>query len=47
VVLREGRPDDIERFVDGALLVDLWGDLVLPAEIRAAWQQVIDRELRT
>lgn len=47
VVLREGRPDDIERFVDGALLVDLWGDLVLPAEIRAAWQQVIDRELHT
>lgn len=47
VVLREGTPDDIERFVDGALLVDLWGDLVLPAEIRAAWQQVIDRELRT
>ena len=46
VVLREGGPDDIERLVDGALLVDLWDDLVLPDEIRDAWQQVIDRELR-
>jgi hypothetical protein len=28
--------------VDGALLVDLWSELVLPAEIRASWQPVID-----
>jgi transcriptional regulator with XRE-family HTH domain len=42
VVLREGMPADLLRFVDGALLVDLWPDLVLPSEIRNAWQPVID-----
>lgn len=41
-VLREGRPVDIERFVDGALLVDAWDDLVLPMALRAAWQPLID-----
>lgn len=41
-VLREGRPVDIESIVDGALLVDLWTDLVLPRRIRTAWQPVID-----
>jgi transcriptional regulator with XRE-family HTH domain len=40
--LREGRPVDIERFVDGALLVDAWDDLVLPMALRAAWQPLID-----
>lgn len=42
VVLREGRPVDIECFVDGALLVDAWDDMVLPRQIRAAWQPAID-----
>lgn len=42
VVLREGRPVDIESIVDGALLVDLWTDLVLPRRLRIAWQPVID-----
>jgi transcriptional regulator with XRE-family HTH domain len=37
VVLRQGRPADILAFVDGALLVDLWPDLDLPAGLRAAW----------
>lgn len=31
--------------VDGALLVDPWDDLVLPADIRQAWQELIDGEL--
>jgi hypothetical protein len=35
-------PADILRFVDGALLVDLWADLVLPRELRTAWQPAID-----
>jgi hypothetical protein len=35
-------PSDIKGSVDGALLVDLWTDLVLPREIRDAWQPVID-----
>lgn len=29
-VLREGGPEDIERYVHGALLVDSWSDLFLP-----------------
>jgi transcriptional regulator with XRE-family HTH domain len=45
VVLREGTPTDIDTYVDGALLVDVWDDLVLPADIRRAWRDVIDQEL--
>jgi transcriptional regulator with XRE-family HTH domain len=37
VVLREGMPADILRYVDGALLIDLWPELVLPRELRDAW----------
>lgn len=33
---------DITPYIDGVLLVDLWTDLVLPREIRDAWQPVID-----
>jgi transcriptional regulator with XRE-family HTH domain len=43
VVLREGTPADIAAMVDGALLVDLWDELVLPRQVRAAWQPLIDR----
>lgn len=42
VVLREGTPAMIEAVVDGALLVDCWSELVLPAELRRAWQPLID-----
>ncbi len=45
VVLREGTPDDIRSIVDGALLVDLWVDLVLPRVVQAAWDSVIRAEL--
>ena len=41
VVLQEGRPADIMSYVDGALLVDLWDDLVLPRAVRSAWAPVI------
>jgi transcriptional regulator with XRE-family HTH domain len=41
VVLREGRPEDIVRYVDGALLVDLWDELVIPASVRAGWASVV------
>lgn len=41
-VLREGGPQDILRYVDGALLVDLWPEIVLPRALRAAWDDVID-----
>jgi transcriptional regulator with XRE-family HTH domain len=43
LVLREGTPNDIASVVDGALLVDAWPDLILPAELRQAWQHLIDR----
>jgi transcriptional regulator with XRE-family HTH domain len=42
IVLREGTPTDLLRYVDGALLIDLWPDLVLPRDVRAAWQPLID-----
>jgi transcriptional regulator with XRE-family HTH domain len=41
-ILREGRAADIEGYIDGALLVDAWDDLVLPRSIRAAWQPLIE-----
>lgn len=41
VVLREGRAIDIGRYVDGALLVDLWDELVLPRDVREAWTPLI------
>jgi hypothetical protein len=41
VVLQEGRPADILAYVDGALLVDIWDDLVLPRAVRSAWAPVI------
>jgi transcriptional regulator with XRE-family HTH domain len=41
VVLREGDPDDVLRYIDGVLLVDIWDELVLPRSVRAAWDPVI------
>lgn len=41
IVLREGRPEDVLAYVDGALLVDLWEELVLPSAIRQAWHHVV------
>jgi transcriptional regulator with XRE-family HTH domain len=45
VVLVEGRSVDLASFVDGALLVDVWGDLVLPAEIRQQWEPIVGKVL--
>jgi transcriptional regulator with XRE-family HTH domain len=39
IVLREGTAEDILAYVDGALLVDAWPELVLPAPIRRQWEQ--------
>lgn len=41
IVLREGAPDDLLTYVDGVLLTDLWLDLVLPRDIRAAWDPLV------
>jgi transcriptional regulator with XRE-family HTH domain len=45
IVLREGRPDDIEAIVDGVLLCEAWPDLVLPRELRSAWERLIAAQL--
>jgi len=42
-LLRAGIPVWMWRWVDGALLVDLWDELDLPRQLRAAWQPLIDR----
>jgi transcriptional regulator with XRE-family HTH domain len=41
IVLQEGAPADILTYVDGALLVDLWDDLVLPRAVRSAWAPLV------
>jgi len=41
IVLQEGTPAGILAYVDGALLVDLWEDLVLPRSVRSAWAPLI------
>lgn len=41
IVLREGGPDELAAYVEGALLVDRWPELVLPREIRTAWAPLI------
>ncbi|HEX8766832.1 MAG TPA: hypothetical protein VF714_00595 [Jatrophihabitans sp.] len=40
--VRAGGPEDVLRYIDGVLLVDLWNELVLPPDVRAAWWPVID-----
>ncbi|MGH8892364.1 MAG: helix-turn-helix transcriptional regulator [Actinomycetes bacterium] len=41
IVLREGGPADVRAYIDGALLVDLWDELVLPVAVRSAWQPTV------
>lgn len=41
IVLREGRPEDIESVVDALLLCEAWPDLVLPRALIAAWKPLI------
>jgi transcriptional regulator with XRE-family HTH domain len=41
IVLQEGRPEDILAYIDGALLADLWEDLVLPRAVRLAWAPLV------
>jgi transcriptional regulator with XRE-family HTH domain len=43
LVLREGNDADVLTYIDGALLVDLWDELVLPRAVRAAWSPLIDQ----
>jgi DNA-binding XRE family transcriptional regulator len=41
-VMVEGDQHMIMRWVDGALLVDVWAELVLPEKIRAAWAPAVE-----
>lgn len=41
IVLREGEPADLLAYLDGALLVDLWDDLVIPRAVCGAWEPLI------
>lgn len=43
VVLREGRPVDIESIVDASLLVDGWEEMFLPRAVRSAWQPLVEK----
>lgn len=45
LVLQDGTPKDIESIIDGAFLVDLWNELVIPKQVSAAWQPLIDAAL--
>jgi hypothetical protein len=40
-VLREGSPQEVLTYIDGVLLVDLWEELVLRRDLRAAWDPLI------
>ncbi|WP_208297848.1 helix-turn-helix transcriptional regulator [Actinophytocola oryzae] len=40
-VLREGDEKEVLTYIDGVLLVDLWEELVLPRDVRAAWDPLI------
>lgn len=41
-LLIEGTQHMIQRWVDGALLVDLWTELQLPEKIRARWTPAVE-----
>ena len=41
-LLVKGDAEQIMRWVDGALLVDLWDELELPLRIRAAWEPAVE-----
>jgi hypothetical protein len=45
IVLREGTPDHVLTYIDGALLIDLWSELVVPRDLRIAWTPVIEQIL--
>lgn len=40
-LLRRGTPQQMIRWIDGGLLVDVWGELDLPQPVREAWEPAI------
>jgi transcriptional regulator with XRE-family HTH domain len=45
IVLREGTAEDLLTYIDGALLVDLWSELVLPNDVRQTWEASVADDL--
>lgn len=43
LVLREGTPDDVLRYVDPTLLVEVFDELNLPAAVREGWETSVRR----
>ncbi len=37
IVLREGRAEDIRRYIDPDELIRMWDEIVVPDQVRAAW----------
>lgn len=45
LLIRRGLPQQMIRWMDGGLLVDLWSELDLPEPVRTAWAPTIRRAL--
>jgi len=45
IVLREGSAGDIRTYIDGALLLDAWSEMIVPRLLRTHWQTAINRSL--
>jgi hypothetical protein len=43
LLIRRGLPQQMIRWMDGGLLVDLWDELDLPDPVRDAWEPTIGR----
>ncbi|CAN5533151.1 hypothetical protein BH10ACT10_BH10ACT10_14180 [soil metagenome] len=41
MLLMLGTPEQIIKWVDGALLVDIWGDLEISRPVRVSWDPVV------
>ena len=46
IALQQGTDDLMEATVDGALLVEAWADMIIPDDLRAAWQPAVDAASR-
>jgi hypothetical protein len=43
IVLREGRSEDVRRYLDPEQVAMMWDELVLPANVRDAWADYFER----
>lgn len=40
-LLKYGRPDQIYSYLDGDALVEVWAEMILPRDVRAAWAPIV------